>query len=185
MPDINPQGLSKLPLGLLGFFGIKNGGQYPQQVAGFHQPVIDTTGLLQAAYGERIVVSISAGFVANSFLQGNVVATGLAAAVPAGETWAVWAASFGVFTGAGDAWLGSPAVKSFQTGSGSSWTRILRDPVTQAASLTTLQTTIVQGDHAWLWLTPGDQIGFNIQTFTNASATLTPSIHLGILRFQL
>lgn len=180
MPELNPRGLSKLPLGLLGFFGIKNGGEYPQVIANFHQPTLDMSGLLQAAYPERHVVSVSAGFVAG-FVQGTIVATGLPAVVPAAETWMLWADSFGIFTGAGDAFLGGPAIKSFQTGTGSSWTRMLRDPTTQAASLTTLYTTIVQSPP--IWLSPGDQLGINVQTFTNASATLTVTQHIGIVRF--
>lgn len=182
MDELVPRGLSKLPLGLLGFFGIKNGGQYPQSLGDIILPQLDMAGLFQAAYAERAVVSVSAGF-ATGFVQGTILATGLAAAVPAGETWCLWADSFGIFTGAGDAFLGGPAIKSFQTGSGSSWTRMLRDPLSQAASLTTLQTTIVQG--LPLWLSPGDQLGINVQSFTNASATLTVTQHIGFLRFPI
>lgn len=176
------RGLSKLPLGLLGFFGIKNGGEYPQAIGNTIIPQLDMAGLLQAAYIERFVGSYTlaaTGFQAATYVAGG---TGTVQ-VPQSETWALVASSFNIFTGAGDAFLGSPCIKSTQFGSSSNWIRLLRDPTNQAASLNTMNTTIVQA--LPLWMSPGDVLGFNVQTFTNASTTAQVTQHFGILRFLI
>jgi len=74
MPSIN-----KLPFGLLGFLGLKNGGENPQQMQNFLQPTMDLTDLY---YGTNKQLTR---------LSGNVAAVGfqLLGAVPNDEVWAI------------------------------------------------------------------------------------------------
>lgn len=174
------RGLSKLPLGLLGFFGVKNGGDYPQEIGRVIQTEFDIVGLLSAAYLERYVVQAAPAL---GTTQGTFTVGGLPAAVPSTETWALFCASFGLFTGVGDSVTAGPAIKNSQFGSASSWTRMLRDPITQGASLNTIYATNVAGQP--LWLSPGDQFGFNCSAFVNASATSLLTLQIGIVRFLI
>ena len=78
MPNIN-----KLPLGLLGFLGIKNGGTYPQELSNILSPVWDLGALYMNANSESSVAVLAlAGIGSQAFFT-----------VPNGEAWYVLLAS--------------------------------------------------------------------------------------------
>lgn len=78
MPNIN-----KLPLGLLGFLGIKNGGEYPQELSNVLSPVWDLGPLYMNANAENQVAALAiAGIGSQAFFT-----------VPNGEAWYVLIAS--------------------------------------------------------------------------------------------
>lgn len=77
---LTPPPINKLPLGLLGFLGIKNGGRYPQSLQADLQPSFE----LQNWYLQTNSTSAQ--------LNGSVSSIGFNAnwwTVPQGETWAI------------------------------------------------------------------------------------------------
>lgn len=177
MTPLTPAVISKLPLGLLGFFGIKNGGQYPQSIGEVIVPTLGMADMLAANYRELVTV---APIAALGFVTANLSGGAVPAVVPAGELWWVSAVSVFSFTGAGDSISGSLEVRNNQTGSPSVWHRALSPLITQAASITALHPgTHIDG----LWLSPGDTIGFWYAAVTNATGTAQMSAQLAITRF--
>ena len=71
--------INKLPLGWLGFLGIKNGGEYPQDASTVLSPTWDMTNLY--SYGNAEIANDNQ----NTSVLGNVSLT----TVPNGETWLV------------------------------------------------------------------------------------------------
>jgi hypothetical protein len=173
-----PRGLSKLPLGLLGFFGIKNGGDYPQAVRADIQPVLDLAQMFAINYRELLSY---APVAALGFVSANSV-TGVSPTVPAGEVWFISAVSVQTFTGVGDSITGSVELRGQQSGGASNWHRALSAEFTQGASLT----RTLPGIHTdGLWAAPGDTIGVWYSAVTNASGTATASVQLAITRFPI
>jgi hypothetical protein len=80
---LTPPVMSRLPLGLLGFLGVKNGGVYPQFLQNTVQSTWDLLELIAANHSkdETLTVPITA-------LNLNVVAAGVPT-VPQGEVWYV------------------------------------------------------------------------------------------------
>jgi len=75
--------INKLPLGLLGFLGIKNGGRYPQELASVLAPTWDLSSLYLNANAEnRVDVVAIAALGSQAFFT-----------VPTGEAWMVLLAS--------------------------------------------------------------------------------------------
>ena len=175
MTTLSPAVVSKVPAGLLGFFGIKNGGQYPQSVVPTIAPVLDLAGILAANYNENFSVPCIAAL---GFVTGNVLATGLPAVVPASELWWVSALSQNSFTGVGDAMTWSVEARGTQAGSASVWHRCLSNEFTQAASLNRILPA-----EGGVWLQPGDTIGCWFSAATNASGNAQVSIQLKVTRF--
>ena len=177
MTPLSPAVISKLPLGLLGFFGIKNGGQYPQSIGDTIVPTLGMGDMLAANYRELVTV---APIAALGFVTANLSGGALPAVVPASELWWVQSVSVMSFTGVGDSISGSMEARNNQTGGASVWHRALSPLITQAASLTALH----PGTHTdGLWLSPGDTIGFWYAAVTNASGTAQMSGQLSIVRF--
>lgn len=176
---LTPAVITKLPLGLLSFFGIKNGGQYPRTISPEIVAQLDMGGLLQANYIERRVGSINV--TASGFQPFNAGAplTGLLT-VPNGEVWCMSACTFIVSTGAGDAVAGNLAVRNLQDETASFWYRALTGVVTQGASQVTANPIALGGEP--IWLSPRDTFGMNVATFTVAAA-ITVSANIGFTRF--
>lgn len=174
---LTPAVISKLPLGLLGFFGIKNGGQYPQSIVPTIAPTLEMGGILAANYNENVSVPCIAAL---GFVTGNILASGIAAVVPASELWWVSALSFQSFTGAGDAMTYSVELRGTQAGSASQWHRALSGEFTQAANLN----RILPGVHTeGFWAQPGDTFGVWFSAATNASGNAQVSLQLKLSRF--
>lgn len=179
MGPLTPAVISKLPLGLLGFFGIKNGGQYPQTVGNVILPQLDMGEMLAANYHERLGTNIAVAAI--GFTALNVVATGLPAVVPQAELWHVMNATAITFTGIGDAITYVPTVRNSQSGSASNYHRALAYEITQAASLN--RQTPCTFDNGSRWLVPGDQLGLWVSALTNASGTVQAGVQIAITRF--
>lgn len=75
-----PASINKVPGGLLGFLGIKNGGENPTQLEPLLKTVIDLWPLYQVAYGEVLSSAINAA--AAGFPTGGAALT-----VPSNEYW--------------------------------------------------------------------------------------------------
>lgn len=173
---LSPAVISKLPLGLLGFFGIKNGGQYPQSLGGEIAPTIDLWEILAANYNERFAASAIA---AANFQP--VLLSGVPLVVPPAELWFVSAVSINGFTGVGDSFTATAVARGNQTGSASKWPRAISNMITQGASLNVMHP-------GWLgngipWFGPGDDFGVQYSAFVNASGTAQVGIDLQITRF--
>lgn len=170
--------MSKLPLGLLGFFGIKNGGAYPQQLGNVLVPQMDLIDLLAVNYRENRV--FQANTIATGFLGALDAVTVLPAVVPNGEVWYLSAWSAAVFTGVGDAISASLVVRSLQSGSANGTTRALSPLITQAASLTTEQLCPNGGTR---WFYPGDTFGAFVSSITSATGNINCALHVNLTRF--
>lgn len=177
MTPLTPAVISKLPLGLLGFFGIKNGGQYPQTIDPVITPSLELGAMLAANYNEMIAVPCLAAL---GFVTGNILATGLPAVVPSSELW--WCSNVSVFafTGVGDSMTATVELRNTQTSSASAWHRALTNEFTQAASLSKLHPGVVTDG---FWMQPGDTFGTHFSAMVNASGTATSSIQAKITRF--
>jgi hypothetical protein len=173
---LSPAVISKLPIGLLGFFGIKNGGQYPQSIVPTIAPTLELAGILAANYNENFSVPCIAAL---GFVTGNILATGLPAVVPAGELWLVTEFSLNSFTGVGDSMTWAAEARGTQNGSASVWHRSMSPEYSQAASLN----RVLAGRHAPLWLQPGDTLGCWFSAATNASGTAQVSLQVKVTRF--
>jgi hypothetical protein len=176
--ELSPAVISKLPIGLLGFFGIKNGGQYPQSIIPAIQPTLELGPILAANYNENLAVSPIAAL---GFVTGNFISSGLPAVVPTSELWWVSSISMQTFTGVGDAITGAAEIRNTQTGSASVWHRAVGPEFTQGASLT--RTLPCALDTRGFWAQPGDTFGFWYSAVTNASGTAQTSLQLRITRF--
>lgn len=180
---LTPAVISKLPLGLLAYFGIKNGGQYPRFIGDTIEPIMDQLGLLLAAnqierYAVTANVTAAAGFKQGNW-AGGVPFTG-AAVVPAGEVWCLQSATFVLATNAGDTATVSAVVQGFQTGSATNWYRLIAPQQTQTGVLTQYYPTNVQAFP--LWLSPGDNFGFIASAMTVAVG-VTGSLNIAFARF--
>jgi hypothetical protein len=104
--------VTKLPLGLLGFLGIKTGGQYPSELLGSYQPVLDLLPLLIGANFEDLnpgLTPLPAAGNAGSFSAGF--------ATPQTEVWISTLFGARVTTGGGEAWTGFLALRRFPVSS--------------------------------------------------------------------
>lgn len=164
-PPLSPAVLSKLPLGLLGFFGIKNGGQYPQSLGTVISPTLEQLPILAANYHLNFAMSSTAPIV--GFTAATNLSTGFPSVVPSGELWYVSALSFRIFTGAGDSITVTPQVRGQQASApaGNTWDLATGPMTTQAASLNTLH----PGSRSGFWLAPGDTFGIWCTALVNAS----------------
>lgn len=172
-PILTPAVVSKLPLGLLGFFGIKNGGQYPQSIAPQFMPTLELMGLLGANYHENVG---SAPLVPSvvGFNQTTIT-------VPASEIWLVHSISAFEFTGPGDSYTeGSLVARSTQTGTGSNFHRALSDTFSMPAGNAS---RVSPGRPGPFWLAPGDQVGAFFLGIVNASTTCQMSPQIEFTRF--
>lgn len=174
---LTPAVVSKVPAGLLGFFGIKNGGQYPQSVVPTIAPTLELAGILVANYNENISVPLIAAL---GFVTGNVLATGLPAVVPASELWYVSALSIQSFTGAGDSMTYSVEIRNSQAGSASQWHRCVSPEYSQAANLNRILPGLALDG---FWMQPGDTVGAWFSAATNASGTAQASVQIKLTRF--
>lgn len=175
--NLTPAVLSKLPLGLLGFFGIKNGGQYPQTLLAHIQPVLEQLPLLCVNYHENIVGNLIAAGL--GFQQQNAVVGGLPLIVPPGEIWRVNHFTSGPFTGAGDSITFTAGVQSRQNGSASAWNLAIAGPFTQGASLS----QVLPNNYGPFWVGPGDIFGYWVSALVNASGTTQVTSNVSITRF--
>lgn len=87
--SLTPPTINRQPVGLLDFFGLKNGGKYPQQLASTLAPTIDLLRLYEADVEEFISdgVSVEAGTAIGNFNFGG--ATNRPGIVPQNELWHV------------------------------------------------------------------------------------------------
>ena len=178
--NLTPPVISKLPLGLLGFFGIKNGGEYPQTLGHSISPTFDQLELLAINYRELLAMSVvpaGLGFTA----QVNLT-LGITAVVPSNEVWLLNTYSVNLFTGAGDSITCSTEIRNFQSATASNWHRAMSDQLTQGASLNTMRQCAITGTP---WLAPGDQFGVWVSALTNASGNVTVSSNVSVTKFPL
>lgn len=89
--------INRTPLGLLGFLGIKNSGQYPQRLTGELVPTWDLAQLYLNASAQyaQVVTTVNATGYVPLF------------AVPNNETWWVTDYSMDIATGAAESWQGT------------------------------------------------------------------------------
>ena len=138
-----PAVLSKIPAGLLGFLGIKNGGEYPQQLLRELVPTWDVASLY---YG----FSFNYGQVISNF---NAPGANNCAVPPVGEVWAIHDCSCAITAGAGEAatvaLIRSPPTNLFTVN--------ISETVTVGAAATA---AVALRRDTPLILSPGDNLGF-------------------------
>jgi hypothetical protein len=98
---LTPPVISKLPLGLLAFLGIKSGGSYPQSLSPTLVTVFDQLGLLNTNHGEDVTLATTAAAPGFTIL----------ATVPESQVWCVQYYSGSVLTQAAEAWAGSLCIQ--------------------------------------------------------------------------
>jgi hypothetical protein len=171
---------------LLEFFGIKNGGQYPQQLGNVIVPQMDMWGILCANYHEKIAISTATGTVAAAgFTQGTFVTTNAQAIVPPGELWYISYHSSLVVIAAGQSINYNTHVQNFQTGGPSIYNMPLQQSTSVGAIVGTWMNVNLEGD-AWAgqrWLTPGDNIGFWVSSIAAGPINISSSYHVTKFRF--
>lgn len=143
-----PAPISKLPLGLLGFLGIKSFGQYPNSLGSQISPGLDLLGLFSGAHAEHAnggAVNAAAGY--------NTVAL----TVPQNEIWYVTMAHAVATLGAGTAITMQLAV---QPSVGADI--VLTELLTGGASAGSIMSPLLRE----VWLGPGDDLGIRVGAFT-------------------
>ena len=177
MTILTPPVISKLPLGLLGFFGIKNGGQYLQTLGNTIAPTMEMLELLAVNYHTNHVYIASPN--APGWHQATVAVAGVPQRVPAGEMWYISACSMHLSTGVGDSiTLGAPAVRGTQYGLNAAFYRVLAPPFSMGASENHMRPT----DQHEFWMEPNDELGFWVQAATLASSIIV-TIQVKVTRF--
>lgn len=173
---LTPPVMSKLPIGLLGFLGIKNGGQYPQTLGNVLLPQIELLDMIASNYR---VPSI---FVSNPVAIGFTPQTlnAVAVVVPPGELWYLMSASVSVFTGVGDSITCSSVIRSPQTASAGTSNRVMSPIITQAANLSTHHPGILVGGR---WLCPGDAMNTHVSAIVSATGNITVTFHTHLAVF--
>ncbi len=152
---LTPAVLSKLPLGLLGFFGIKNGGQYPQTLGEVIVPQLDMLELLAANYCERISAAVAVNAI--GFAQAVEIGSGLNCIVPDAQVWYVPKYTIGALTGAGESVTFTGMVQHTQSGTASNWYHAMTEALTLGAS-GNIYAPAAPG--AGKWFGPGSRFGF-------------------------
>ena len=167
--------VSKLPLGLLGFLGIKNGGAYPRSLGGQYAPTIDSLPLLAGVNFEEL----NPGNTAVAATGGNAGSFSTGFQVPQTEVWYVTLCSAGVTTGVGEAFFGYLALRRFPVSS-PNVVHAISDTITVAASIVN-QPLLFKYDSP-LILGPGDEVCLFTITATGAPQTRG---HLRFARFPI
>ena len=179
MTILTPPVISKLPLGLLGFFGIKNGGQYPQTLGTSIAPTLELAELLAANYHSNLVYIAAPTLV--GFAQATSAIAGIPQAVPDNEIWYISSCSMHLTTGAGDAYNATPVVRGFQANGASAWYRVLAQSFTIGAS-TNIMYPCPFTENGSRWLAPGDIFGFWGNSITLAT-NIAINIQVAVTRF--
>lgn len=167
--------ISTLPVGLLGFLGLNNGGEYPRDLAGFYQPVID---------GFRLLTGVN--FEENNPGNGAVPAAGNAGSystaqiVPQTEAWFITMLSHRVTTGAGEAWNGYIALRRFPVSSPNVVHALCTIKETSFGASVTGGPQIAQ--HMPLIAGPGDEICV-FSTLVTGAPQIRPHIRFARLTF--
>lgn len=174
---LGPPPLNLIPWGLLDFFGIKNGGRFPQQLPDQLLPVLEMfewylQTKAQTYSGTGTAVAASAG--ASTKNDVTVVSGGLTIvngqiSVPDNEWWVLTRGNIA-------ATLSNTFAGTYVTGM--DFIAITREQVTQGARITAAATANSrQNVHTFrgpIWISPGTQINFNYDAeMTAGSFTLT------------
>ena len=173
MPDLlTPAVLSKLPLGLLGFFGIKNGGQYPQYLQNNIQPDLDMLEILAANYGENIAGAASPVAVGAAAAIG--VVSGAAIVVPSAEIWLVSKLGLVCNTGAAVTGTYSLLLQNLQTNSASLW----HVPLSGRDSIIASTTQYTPCSPQLFWMRPQDALVFYVSVVAGGALNLSTSFRI-------
>lgn len=97
MPELTGPVISRLPYGLLGFLGLKNGGQFPRSLEPALQTIFDQLGPLVGSHAEASTFSTTVNAVSYTVLF----------TVPNGEVWYLDNYACYVTAGVGEAWSGT------------------------------------------------------------------------------
>jgi len=162
---------SKLPLGLLGFLGIKTGGQYPQFLGDSINPSWDMLEILSGVHIES-GATVAAAPAAATFGSYHVV--------PQQEVWYVRHYSARATTAAGEALAWNLAMQTPASGSALPVTHMLSNQTTNGASVTIGQ--FAPANAMPLFVGPGTIFGVWTNTITGAP-TITTSMLLN--RFSM
>jgi len=167
--------ISKLPFGLLGFLGIKNGGQYPGVLGDTLLPVFpEILPLICASWAEEI--HTASGTTAAG--PGNFQTFNTALQVPQGECWYVYLLSVRVATGAGETISGNLQLRRANAAALNNSIAVM-EQISQIASFT----SSYRAQATPFFMGPGDELGFWIAAASGAGPTVRPDIRF--LRFQL
>lgn len=167
-PILSNATVSKLPYGLLGLLGIKNGGRYPGYLGDTILPVWDDNLMqcLCATWGEEIHYAAGTTAAGPGAFQGfNTALT-----VPLGEVWYVGLLSVRILTSVGETITTNIAIRR-PNASATTIHIALSDPVSVVAS----QFADLRCPRAF-YAGNGDEIGMWIQAASGAGPTVRPDI---------
>lgn len=133
--------ISRIPAGLLGFLGIKNGGEYPQEIAKILAPTWELRELY-LEYGAQL-----------GGATGSVNAAGYLAVAtcPPGEVWCLHDIGCSFDVGAAEAWNGSLCRSSTSGGT--------TVPISASSSVPASTRVVTIAPHVPVYLTPGENLG--------------------------
>lgn len=159
--------INRLPWGLLGFLGLKNFGQYPNQLVESLQPTWDLLELYAGAHGEHVFTGLTQ-FTATGFVTG-----GAAVLVPQTELWYVSQSSSAYATGVGET---LSAKHGYIDGT------LMEGMLTQGSTvLAASQISHAAGSFP-VFVGPGTQLGWWIDAFTGSPEG---TFHAKILRMPI
>lgn len=165
--------ISKLPLGILGFLGIKNGGAYPRTLGDAYAPTLDLLNMLAGVHAEEVHVAnaaLPAAGATGSFSTPMVV--------PFDQVWLLIAGGIRITTGVGEAWSGIIGTRQFATPSPNNVVPI-SDTI---ASIAASSFVHLRAAALPMWLTPGFEVCVQTNTLTGAPVA-RPAFRLA--RFQV
>jgi hypothetical protein len=161
MPNIN-----RLPLGLLGFLGIKNGGRYPQELSDTLAPTWDLSDIYLNANAEnRVDVLAIAALGSQAFFT-----------VPAGEAWYVIIAS----AATGTLGAGVTIELGLQTTDAAA---LVTTALTQMSGARTVGQRCAVALERGIYLPPGSTFGINCTQLVAGPVNVTLATRFA--RFQL
>jgi hypothetical protein len=162
MADLSRPVFSKLPLGLLGFLGIKTGGAYPQFLGDSIQPTWDMLEMLSGVHVES-GATVAAAPAAAAFGSYHLV--------PQNEVWYVRHYSARATTAAGEALAWHLAMQTPASGSALPVTHFLSNQVSVGASVVIGQ--FAPANAMPMFVGPGTNFGIWTNTITGAPSITT------------
>lgn len=133
--------ISRIPAGLIGFLGIKNGGMYPQELAPTLLPTWDV-GDLYLQYGAQLGGAVGGVSVAGY---------GVTVAPPPGEVWMLHDIGCSFTVGAAESWTGALCRSSTSGGT--------TVPISQGLTVPASSNGVLIAQHNETYLCPGENLG--------------------------
>lgn len=171
MAELTPPVISRLPLGLLGFLGIKSGGKYPENLAGQIAPIWELQPHMAGVHGIE-VFDVAVPITGLNFNPSTIV-------VPQTEVWYIAHCTGIIFVDATEAIQASIGFTGPQIGTHQFTNAGFSIPVGAV-----LQRRVTM-DREPMYLPPGTILGFTVEQVTGAPFASNAHIRAFVVKLPI